>query len=294
MWNNSTKTTNKYGSSRTTVDGNSYVAFEPVYNYETGVSTLYFYSVYMSRGEQSLIHSRINDTWDYMEDQTGAVAPPEPVEVKGTWTKMDAQLERYYREALADMGVVGDDETTVMHFYTLDTGKIGGQSTIFFWVLMGAALLLTIFFVFSMIGIFSSGYLANINKYLREDSSASMSAIEADFEQAHAVGGDAWIGRNWTIYVSGPKAYILPNKDLVWGYYFRRTGRNSVSEMRLYTREKKLYHIGMSESETKEALGYYAGEQPHMIVGYDAQLEKLYQKNFQEFLNVKYNSAAKN
>ena len=93
------------------------------------------------------------------------------------------------------------------------------------------------------------------------------------------------------MYRQGAKAYILQNRDLIWGYYFRRTGRNSVSEMRLYTIDKKIEHISMSESETKEALQYYAAEQPQIIVGYSADLEKTWQKNFSGFLEIRYNPA---
>ncbi len=91
--------------------------------------------------------------------------------------------------------------------------------------------------------------------------------------------------------MSGPGCHILCNKDLVWGYYFRRTGRNSVSEMRLYTKDKKVFHISLTEQETKEALQYYVAEQPHMVIGYTSDLEKTYQKNFTEFLNLRYNPA---
>lgn len=286
----STTTTRKYGGSSTSVDGNSYIVFQSINDYENSTSVWYFYSIYMDKAEQSFLYDKIDETWDYWYDETGTVAPPDTVKVKGTWTAMEPKLERYYRETLDEMGVEESDYD-IFYFYTLDTSKIGGQSITFFWVLMAVALLLFIFFIINVAGIFGSGYAKSINRYLQTNTSTSLSAIESDFAQAHVIGGHTWIGRNWTIYIRGPKADILPNSNLVWGYYYRRTGRNSVSEMRLFTAEKKQYHIGMSESETQEALQYYASEQPQMIVGYTAELEKTYQKDFNGFLELKYNPA---
>lgn len=84
------------------------------------------------------------------------------------------------------------------------------------------------------------------------------------------------------------KVMFYSNRNLIWGYYFRRTGRNSVSEMRLYTTDGKMTGVSLSEEQTKEALGYYANEQPQMILGYSDDLEKTWKKNFPAFMDLKY------
>lgn len=285
-----TTTTRRYGGSSTRVDGNSYIVFQSVDDYEKNSSVWYYYSVYMPKSKQNSLYVKIDDTWEYWQDESGTVAPPEPVRVTGTWSPMEAEMERYYRETLAEMGVT-ESEFDQIYFYTLDTAKLGGQNIYAFWVCSIAAILLVLYVIYDIVMMCGNSYAAEINKYLQNNASVSMSAIEADFGNAHTIGKDVWVGKNWTIFVSGPKCSILPNKDLVWGYYFRRTGRNSASEMRLYTKEKKLYHISLSESQTKEALQYYIAEQPHMVIGYTSDLEKTYQKKFQEFLELRYNPA---
>lgn len=287
-----TTTTKKYGGSTTSVDGNSYIAFQSVYDYETNTSTWYFYSVYMKKVDQDKMYDLIDDTWDYWSDETGTVAPPETLKVTGTWSPMSSQMQRYYEETLDEMGFE-ETEYDLFYFYTLETDNIGGQSVAFFWLLTAIALLAFLYFILNVSGIFGGAYAKNINKYLQKDTSASMAAIEADFSQAHVISKNRWIGKTWTIYMNGTKAEIVVNKDLVWGYYFRRTGRHSVSEMRLFTKDKKMICISMTENETQEALQYYASEQPQMIVGYTKELEKTYQKNFSEFLELKYNPAAR-
>lgn len=283
-----TTTTRKYGGSSTSVDGNSYIAFQSVPDYENGTSIWYFYSIYMDKSDQDMMYDLIDDTWNYWGDDTGTVAPPKTLKVTGTWTEMEPKMEQYYSETLEEMGME-ETEYDVFYFYNLDTSRIGGQTTGLFWVLMVIALAAVLYFILNVVGCFTNAYAGKIHKYLQKDSSTSISAIEADFAQAHVIDKNTWVGRNWTIYIRGTKAEIVSNKDLIWGYYYRRTGRNSVSEMRLYTVDKKLFHVGLTENETQTALQYYASEQPQMIVGYTKELEKSYQKNFTEFLELKYN-----
>lgn len=285
-----TTTTRKYGGSSTSTNGYSYVAFQSVDDYEKGSSIWYFYSVYMVHQKADEMGTKIEEAFNYLSDETGKVAPPEPVTVTGVWDKMDAQTEKYFRDAMLDLGVQ-ESEYDQFYFYELDTQHIGGVTSTLFWVLMAVAAFLLLFAVLSGIGLFSNAYMKNIQQYLQKDSSVSLSAIEEDFKQAHPIDKTVWVGKKWTIYMTGNKAQITVNKDLVWGYYFQRTGRNSVSEMRLFTKDKKQLHISLSEKHTQEALKYYVAEQPHMVVGYSADLEKMYNKDFQAFLNLKYNPA---
>lgn len=287
----STTTTNTTsGHKSTRVDGNSYIVFNAFDDYEQNASVWYYYSVYMNKNMQTDFYDKIDETWDYWFDETGTVAPPAPTTVTGTWTKLSSQLERYYRETLTEMGVE-ENEFDVIYLYTVDTAKIGGQSAGFFWVCMAAALLLLIYFIYNIINYFNSTYISSVNAYLRNNTTVSMAAIEADFSQAHPIGKNVWVGRKWTIYMDGPKAKILSNGDLLWGYYYRRTGKNSASQMRLFTTAKKMFSINLSEAETQEALKFYGEEQPHMVIGYSKELETCYQKNYEQFLNLKYNPA---
>ncbi len=285
-----TTTTRKYGGSTTSTNGYSYVAFQSVDDYEKGSSIWYFYSIYMSYQKQDEMTAKIEEAFAHLNDETGKTAPPEPVTVTGVWNKMDAQTERYFRSAMLDLGVQ-ETEYDLFYFYELDTKNIGGVNSTLFWVLMAVAAFLLLFAILSGIGLFSNAYMKNIQQYLQKDSSVSLSAIEEDFKQAHPIDKTIWLGKKWTVYMVGNKAQIIVNKDLVWGYYFQRTGRNSVSEMRLFTKDKKQLHIGLSEKRTQEALKYYVEEQPQMVVGYSSDLEKMYNKDFSAFLNLKYNPA---
>ncbi len=287
-----TTTTKKYSSSKsTTVNGYSYIAFQPVVNEENNTATWYYYGVYVKKADQAKLNKMIDDTWNYLEDTTGSVNPPEPMTLKGTWSKMDASIEQYCMKALAEMGVT-EGEDDIIRFYVLNTDKIGGQNQIFFWFLNIASAACILFAAYCVICIFSGAYQSEINVYLHRNPSVSMADIEADFAQSHQlINKKTWIGKRWTVYVQGFKAHIMTNKDLVWGYYFRRTGKNSVSELRLFDAKKNRYFISMSEECAHEALGYYSSEQLQMIAGYSSDLEKMFNKNFHEFLDLRYHPA---
>ncbi len=287
-----TTTKKKYGGSTTSTDGYSYIAFQWVDDYENNSSVWYFYSVFLKKDRQSEMNVKMDEAFEFLFDETGNTAPPEPVTVTGVWNKMDSQTERYFRESLAEMEITETD-LDLFYFYELDAKNIGGVNALLFWVMMAGAVGLAVFAALSVAGLFSDSYSKSIQQYLQRDSSVSMAAIEQDFHQARLIGSEVWVGKRWTIYMQGNKARILANKDLVWGYYFRRTGRNSVSEMRLFTKEKDRFGINLSEGNTQEALRIYGEEQPHMVIGYSGELEKMYNKDFNGFLELKYNPAAR-
>ncbi len=285
-----TTTKRKYGGSTTSTNGYSYLVFQSVDDDEKEASIWYFYSIYLDSNREDEMAVKIDEAFEYWNDESGQVAPPQPVTVKGVWNPMDAQTEKYFRDALVNLEIT-ETEFDKMYFYELDTKNIGGVNSLLFWVLMASAAGLLVFAAASGVGFFSDGYMKSIQKYLQKDSSVSIAAIEEDFSQAHLVEKKVWVGKKWTVYMEGNAARILSNKDLVWGYYYQRTGRHSVSEMRLFTREKKVFHIGLTENSTQEALGVYGQQQPQMVIGYSGDLEKMYNKNFPEFLNLKYNPA---
>lgn len=287
-----TTTVRDSGSRSTSTDGNSYIAFQSVQNDGEEYSTWYFYSLYMKNSKTDMLYEKINETWEYLNDESGATAPPAPIKVMGTWSRMEPAMERYYTETMNELGIEEGDYDRI-YLYTLDTGKLGRVNPYLFWALMAGCVLLIGWFAASVIGCFRKTYEKEIHKYLQKNTAYSIGEIEGDFTTAHPIGKDVWVGKKWTVYMSGASAKIVQNHDLVWGYYFRRTGKNSVSQMQLYTSEKKSIYISLSEELTREALQYYGEEQPQMIIGYDAELERMYQKNFPAFLELKYNPAMK-
>lgn len=173
------------------------------------------------------------------------------------------------------------------YFYELDAENIGGVNSILFWVLMIIAFGFFVYAIVCVAGIYNLAYMNPIQQYLRENSSVSLSDIETDFNEAHLVESHVWIGKIWTIFMAGNKAKILVNRDLTWGYHYCGNGLNSVSQMRLYTNiQYEAAYINLSESGTKEALKIYEEEQPHILTRYNLELERLYEQDFNAFLEL--------
>ena len=286
-----TRTEYESGRTSTSTTGNSYIAFYADDDYETMTSTWYYFSFYLPRRDQEKAYAMIDDTWAYWEDYSGAVEAPEPMKITGTWEKLEGQLLDYYVETLEDDLGIMEDGDDIFVAYTLDTSRVGGVKFTTFALVMIVCLVALIAVVIQAVRICTDGCGKTIARYVQENPGISMNQIEADFASAHQIGKDkVWIGRNWTVYITGTKVNIFANKDAVWAYYYKRTGRGgSVSEMRVYMVGKKVHHIPVSEARAQEALAYYGAEQPQMVVGYSAELEKLFSRNFQDFLNLKYN-----
>lgn len=200
-----TTTTRKSGSRTTRTDGHSYIAFQAIDDPAAESDTWYFYSIYEKKGDADAMNALMDKAWDYLTGESSSV--PDSLKVTGTWSKMESQMERYYRETLAEMGIE-EGEYDVFYFYQVDTGKIGGFDVTVFWVMNVIALLLLLWAVINIIGIFGNGYAKNINKYLQNNPSVSISAIDADFQAAHVIDNDTWIGKTWTVYIRGTSADI--------------------------------------------------------------------------------------
>ena len=116
------------------------------------------------------------------------------------------------------------------------------------------------------------------------------SEAEADFALAKII-KNVHVGRKYTFFVGACNWDMFKNTDLVWAYYYRHTGRYSVSRINAYHYNKKASYINLSRAVAEEVLEYYAQILPQIIVGYSADLEKEYMKNFNTFLSHRYNPA---
>lgn len=287
----STTTTNsKTKASTTRIDGDSYIVFNSIDDYEKGSAIWYFYSAYAPYNKRDELYQKIDEAWNYLMDETYTVAPPEPVTMKGSWVELTGLQKQYYEESLEEMGIA-EGEYDIIRFYGVDSSVIGGVSFSTFWILMVVALVALVAFIITFIGMCTTSYKKSITKLLHDDASLSLGTLESDFAGARKIGKRLWIGKRFTMWIDGSKVHIVENSGLVWGYYFKRTGRYSVSQMRLYDISKKLRTVSLSQSETEEALNYYNEILPQMVTGYSSEMETMYNKQFEEFLKLKYRPA---
>lgn len=261
-----------------TVNGGNYL----VYDDEKQI----FFGVYLSKSKEEKVFDLIDESWKWLYEEIEDISFSIPV--KGTWTLISGKLLEYYKDTITEY--FGSDLLDMASAYYIDSSMVGAHSktTIYIFLAVLAADILLVIYTF--IQMLNGSYDKHIKKYISDNPQTSLATIESDFTRAHAyLKSKTWVGQRFTIYMKGIHAYIFSNKDIVWAYYYKRTGRYAVSEIRTYTMSKKLISVSMSEANAMEALKNYNEEQLHMVVGYSKDFEAMFNKNFNEFLNMKYN-----
>lgn len=265
-------------TNKTTTTGNSYI----VYDYDDDI----YFGIYLPYSDQGTAYKLIDESWEWMDGTIDDVSTSIPV--KGTWTELTGELLTYYNETAALL-FESEDLDFVLPYY-IDSDSINGVTFSTFYIFMVVFLLAVVYLIYTVARFLGGSYDKAIKKYLTDNPSISLANIEADFMAATVV-DDIRIGKNWTIYMTGTHANIFSNRDIVWAYYYKRTGRNAVSQINAFTIQKAAITIPVSESCANQILDLYAAGQPHMVTGFSTDLEKTYKKDFPAFLNMKYNQA---
>lgn len=246
------------------------------------------FAVELSSKQDDKMNKLMDQTVDYYNYGT---VPTEKITVKGTIKELKGQKLTYYKESVEGLGEVLTGIEDVAVAYVLDSSEVNGISNGFVfmaYIAAGIALLIMVYYIFRYV---TGGMKSKLNKFLSTHQDITEEQIDADMISAAKIGKNVWAGKKYTVYIQGIYLNIIENKNLVWAYYYRRTGRNAVSQVRTYNKDHKMVVINMSNSLADELLKLYSETQPHIVVGYTKEVEKQYNKDFAGFLNLQYNPA---
>ncbi len=207
--------------------------------------------------------------------------------VTGTFTKMSGVMLEFYKEAIIDN--YGQEGWEYSIPYYIDDETVGGVDYFFTYLIYAVSVILIIFMIISVIRFFSDSHMRYIKRYLAKNDRETMQGIEADFLSATALDRKYRLGRKYFYYSKGTTLSLLPLSKQVWVYYFKRTGKNSVSQLRFYDVDKKETNVNIDENTAHTVLQQLLQQCPHMVIGYDAGLMNTYKRDFNAFLNIKYN-----
>ncbi len=245
----------------------------------------YFFGAELPSSKEEEMNQYIDTTWNWLAGDIDEVT--ESRLLKGTWTELSGKRLQYFEEQITDD--LGEEYLEIALPYYIDTNRIGERDMFAIYILLAGLVLGILYILYTLIRFLTGSTQKNINKYLSKNSDVSMEQIESDFATATKISSTIWIGKRWTYHVNGLSAQIYENKNLVWGYYYRRTGKYSESSLRIYDINRKMFTLGATKQEAMDALDVYDKQQPHMVLGYKKELEKMFTKQFQEFLNLRYN-----
>lgn len=262
---------------RTTLTHVGYI----VWDYDNDV----MFGVYLPASESSKLDDMIDETWEWLDYEIKEVSST--LHIDGTLRKMEGQELQYFEETIDEL--LYEEAKEMVRYYTIDTTQINGLEKGWLAVISAVDMWALIYFIWSLISYLTQGYYRAIKKFLDANPSIQESRMDADFASAVLFQKKIWVGKEWTVYIKGMKAYLMENRKQVWAYYYQRTGRYSVSQIRFFDRDKKNRNIDIPHKMYEEMLKVYQDRQPQMVLGYDKDWEKMYKKNFEEFLNLRYN-----
>ncbi len=209
--------------------------------------------------------------------------------VTGTLTKMDQEHRKYYYETLTE--VFGEDDIandTGEDIYLLTTDEIRGESILAILIMSGIGSIGILIALFFLTKLLTKGYRKNIDKYLCDHMTVSEGTLEADFMQAIKVSRSVWIGNRFTFAADTTKVKLIEHTQIVWIYYYQRTGRYAESKLKYFDVNGKMIAVNISKNEAMRALDLYQAKFQHIVLGYDRSLETTYNKDRAAFLNIRY------
>ncbi|WP_313133319.1 DUF6709 family protein [Anaerocolumna sp.] len=248
-----------------------------------------FFGIQLGAKKETQMNSLMDESVDYFIGNTEDI--PAGIKVRGTLVKLKGEELRHFNSTVDYLFANVPEFKDYAIPYVIVNGTIGSDNATTFYVIGSVVLFTLLHLIYVIVNFIRRKYTKHFDKYLQNNQTVSLSAIEADFEAAKQFGKEIWIGKNWTIFISGVRGHIHDNRDIIWAYYYQRTGKYSVSEVKLYKKDKTIASIPAGKKLSMEILEYYGKTQPHMVIGYNKETEKLYQNNFNDFLEIKYNNA---
>lgn len=221
----------------------------------------------------------------------------DPIEYSGAIIEMDDEEYSYFKNYFLQSGFTEQEIEEWTLPYYINVGALTGGAAVTVYIILGIGVLLILIAIIRMILALTGNGLNPIRKEL-EAAGLNESDAEYDYESARlfAKKNDIRIGRRLTFFMLGMEAHAVVNDKLVWAYMKSTTHRTNgiktgtTYEVILNTYEKKRFSIAVDkEAVVQEILQYIGETMPWVVVGYRDDIEKLYTKEYQNFLQLCYN-----
>jgi hypothetical protein len=214
--------------------------------------------------------------------------PSETQRITGTFKKLDGEILQYYNETLDEYYDVAPEDALP---YTIFDEEVNGMDINLVYFLTAGAAIMLIIAIVGLIRLIAGDPDKYIKKFLNSNNKISRSQLELEFSKGNIIGKKIVAGKKYTFYQSGAHMHVVDHTEFVWAYYYSRSGKYSQSLVRTFNINKKKLEINAGRTDANVLLQYYQESQPQMMVGYDKDLEKCYNKDFETFLGYCYNDA---
>ncbi len=220
----------------------------------------------------------------------------DPITYKCSVKKMGTQERGYAEFFMKQMGLSDADIKDMLHPYHLICEDWDSMTNLVRYMYGGGMVCLFIAVVLLLYSL-SGARMAKIKKEIKK-SGYSWELVEADYENAKVLMDKPTfrVGRIFTFLYNGATPHIVLNKNIVFVY------QDSVTQNGRYGLKKTTYLVGLKTIDKKVCVAEVTNEGkaqyiltmmnnmlPWVVTGSDNALHQMYQKNLQEFLNIRYN-----
>ena len=229
---------------------------------------------------------------------TGASQTPgESFTVRGTILPMSGESLDFYHQ------VVGYDDWTAEEQQmflplVLKADYLGSMDQSGTWLLTAGAGVALFAAVWMLAGALTGRYQKRIRAYCKasESPEAMLEQLETFYQSTEPVNG-VRTGR-WMMFETGGKTTVLDAENVAWAYMrtvqHRTNGipTGKTHGLVVRTRDKKMYEISMKKQDmVYETLDAVQRAMPHVVVGYTARLEQIYNTRLEDFVRLPYDEA---
>ncbi len=250
-----------------------------------------YYGIVMPGTEQKTMDTRMDDFWEFLNDGSDVMKYDKTFKVVGTVREIKSgQESRYWEETIEEWEEALEAEALGVQEYVIDATMIGSaerSDVVTFSVIAAIALVIGLICFLNA----ELGYDNKYKKFLKNHPNVTETELDMDFQSAVRINKELYKGKRYTYFVNGSKFDIIDNDEVVWIYYYYRGGRNSVSQARVHNKFGKMTYINCSQSVCTEYCTLMEADHNHIITDYSKELEKMYKKQLNEFLELKYNPA---
>lgn len=224
----------------------------------------------------------------------------DPVKYSGAINKMSSTEYGYFKEYFQESGWSDEEieEYTLPYFINVGALTGGAAGTAFFIFVLGV--FLAALGLITLISALLGGKLKAFKKEIQA-SGFTETDVEYEYESARAFGkkNDLRIGGRFIFYIAGNKPHMLVKDQIVWVYQQNTTHRtNGIKtgmsyELLVYClNDNKVKSIAIPNEDTgREVLQYLHETMPRAVVGFSDELLKMFKKDYQNFLQLRYYSS---
>lgn len=221
----------------------------------------------------------------------------DPIIYSGAINKMSSEEYRYFKEYFLESDFTEEEFEANTLPYFINVGALTGGAA---GTAVGIAVLGVVLVLIAIIVIVFAACGGGLRSLKKELAAAGLGEanLDLEYEGAELINkpNDFRIGSRLIFYMQGTKAHILVNSKIIWAYQRTTTHRtNGIKtgtsyEIIFYDINKKRAAISVAgESKVQDALQHISRVMPWVVVGYEDEIYRMYQKDFQGFLQLRYN-----